>query len=222
MNEVKFQQLKIKIYGKKDSEVQEILKPFEEKYKPIRKLRDSFGASYLSIMRYIILLYDPNTDLNRDFVRLQDRKAEAAKLSGLNKLNDLSFIDKIYNCTHPETLDVIQVLLTEHYHDITYREWQTLQNELDEYTSARWERVEGVKVKKGAGEDDEEGSVANKKSMETLNLKSKLRAECQQIIALIKQYDQEIFGDHVELKESAYKSRFMSPESWSRTNREAV
>lgn len=220
-DQIKFQQIKFKIFGKTDEEVEAILKPLEVKYAPMRRLKGQ-SAHYLNIMKYLIFLYDPGTDLNREFVRLEDRKTKAADLSGLNKIKDLSYFDKIYYNTHAETLDIIQALLTEVYHDIKYREWQTLQNELDEYTKARWEKAEPKRRRSKKGDDVEQATGADKTSMEVLNLKSKLRDECQRIIELIKQYEQEIFGDHVDIKEMAYKSRFDSPESFSRALKKVV
>lgn len=216
---LKFQQLKHRIHGKTDAEVETILKPLEVKYAPIRRLKNNC-AFYLPVMKYLLYLYDPGTDLNREFVRLEDRKNKAADYSGLNKINEIKILDKIYDSTHADTLDVIQVLLTEEYHDIDYREWQTLQHELDEYTSARWERVESKRRKsKKDGEELQTSTGANKSSMETLNLKSKLREECQKIIDRIKQYEEKIFGAHIDIKELAYRSRFTNPESFSRAAR---
>jgi hypothetical protein len=216
---LKFQQLKHRIHGKTDADVEAILKPLETKYAPIRRLKNN-SAFYLSAMKYLIYLYDPGTDLNREFVRLEDRKNKAADYSGLSKISDIKILDKIFDSTHADILDVIQVLLTEEYHDIDYREWQTLQHELDEYTSARWERVESKRRKGKKGEEDVVQSTgADKSSMETLNLKSKLREECQKIIDRIKQYEEKIFGAHVDIKELAYKSRFDNPESFSRAAR---
>jgi AraC-like DNA-binding protein len=224
MSDLKFQGLKFKIHGKTDEQVQEILKPLEVRYAPVRKLQQGKASTYLPIMKYLIYMYDPNTDLNREFVRLEDRKQEAAKLSGLFGIKDLSYIDRIFACTHPESLEVIQILLTEVYHDIAFREWHTLQNELDEYTSARWQRNETSTKKKRRGKKNAEGENEvievttghDKASMEVLNMKSKLRDECQKIITQIKQYEKEIFGENLDVKEVAYKSRFTNPESFSR------
>lgn len=218
MTDLRFQNLKVRIYGKSDDDVVALLKPYEVKYAPIRKISKS--PHYVAIIKYLFFLYDPNTDLNREFVRLEDRKQEAAKLSGLIKITDLSYLDRIFNCTHPETLDVIQVLLTEVYHDISYREWQTLQNELDEYTSARWEKIESKRRRGKKGEEVVGGH--DKSSLQALELKAKLREECQKIIEKIKQYEQEIFGDNKDVKEIAYKSRFTNPESFSRAIKQAI
>lgn len=219
MTELKFQSLKFKIYGKTDAEVEVIFTPLEQKYAPVRKLQNSAKTHYLSVMKYLIFLFDRNTDLNRDFVRLEDRRIEAAKLSGLNKLTDLKTHGEYYNCTSPDVLDVIEVLLTEVYHDIDYREWQTLHTELDEYTSARWEKIESSRKR---GNKGEEVSTQDKSSIEALNLKSKLREECKRIRELIQELDQKIWGDHTDIKEIAYKSRFLNPESFSRGARQIV
>lgn len=217
--DIKYQNLKFKIYGKSDEEVYREIKPLEQKYSAVRKLNNGSGEHYLATVKYLIFLFDPQTDLNRDFVRLEDRRAEAAKLSGLNKLTDLKLHNEIYTCKLPEVLDVIQILLSEVYHDIDYREWQTLHSELDEYTSARWERIES---KRKRGKDGDEVSAQDKSSIEALNLKSKLREDCKRIRELIAELDLKIFGDHSDVKDTAYKSRFLNPESFSRAAKQNV
>ena len=219
MTELKYQNLKFKIFGKTDKQVEEIIRPLETKYSMFRKLRNGSETAYLSIVKYLLLLFDPKTDLNRDFVRLEDRRAEAAKISGLNKLTDLKQHAEIYSCKDAAVLDVIQVLLTEVFHDIDYREWQTLHNELDEYTSARWDKIESGRKR---GKDGDEVSRQDKSSIETLNLKSKLREDCKRIRELIAELDVKIFGDHTDIKETAYKSRFLDPESYSRASKQAI
>lgn len=217
---LRFAALKFKIFGRTDEEVETILAPLHARYAAVRKLETGNAKTvYLSQMKYLIYLFDRNTDLNRDFVRLEDRRAEAAKISGLNKLTDIKKYDGIYSCTAPEILDVIQVLLTEVYHDIDYREWQTLQNELDEYTAARWEKIEGGRKR---GKKGEEISSQNKASLEALTIKGKLREDCKRILDLIHELEMKIFGDHIEIKELAYKSRFLNPESFSRASKQAI
>lgn len=216
----KYQSLKFKIFGKTDEEVIEIAKPLFTKYAAVRRMGQDLAPShYAAVFRYLIFLFDPQTDLNRDFVRLEDRRTEAAKISGLNTFKDLKRYDEIYYCKGADVLDVIQVLLTEVYHDIDYREWQTLHNELDEYTSARWERIESSRKR---GKKGEEVSAQTKTSLDALNLKSKLREDCKRIRELIEELDRKIFGDNKDIKDVAYKSRFMNPESFSRASKQAI
>lgn len=213
---IKYQDIKYKVFGKTDEEFEEIIKPLEVRYAPVRRLKTSSKASYLAVMRYLLLLYDPQTDLNRDHVTLQDRKIEASKVSGLIKLSDLKIYGEAVNCTGAAVLDVIQVLLSEVFHDRDYREWQTLNNELDEYTRARWEKPESSRKR---GKKGEEVTAISKSDVETLNLKSKLREECKKIIESIDQLERKIFGDNKDLKELAYISRYQDPESFSRAAR---
>lgn len=222
MESPKFQQLKFKIYGKSDEEVKAIVKPLEDKYPEFKRLSKGAASIYLATIRYLFYLYDPGTDLNREHARLEDRKNEAAKLSGLNTITDLKKYDDIFDCNSVEILDVIQVLLTEVYHDTDYREWLTLHRELDEFTSARWDRVESGRRRRKKGEEIEEVSSQSKASMETLNLKSKLREDCKRIRELIEELDRKIFGDHLRIKDVAYKSRFTSPESFSQAAKDAI
>lgn len=221
MESPKFQNLKFRIYGKPDEEVEEIIKPLETRFAQVRKLKQK-PTTYIQLMKYLIYLYDPGTDLNRDFVRLEDRKQEAAKLSGLLAIKDLSYLDKIFSSTYPEMLDVIQVLLSEVYHSVDYREWHTLNEELDEYTAARWEKIESKRKKGRKGEEVTEVSGASKSTMETLNLKSKLRDDCKRIRELLAELNTKLFGDHSDIAELAYKSRFTTPESFSRAKQQVL
>jgi hypothetical protein len=217
MEQAKFQQLKFKIYGKTDEECLEMFKPLETRYAVVRRMSKMAQSTYLAAMRYLFFLYDPGTDLNRDFTRLEDRQNEAAKISGLNKLQDLKQHDEIYSATSPDILDFIQVLLSEVYHNIDYRDWQTLQRELDELTAARWERIESSRKR---GKKGEEVSSQNKSSLEALKIKAQLREDCKRIRELIEELERKIFGDHLKIKEVAYKSRFMDPESFSRASKQ--
>jgi hypothetical protein len=222
MDSPKFQQLKFRIFGKTDEEVLEILKPLEVKYAQIRLLKKTSESVYLATMRYLIFLYDPGTDLNREHVRLEDRRTAAASLSGLNKLTDLKTFDGIFYSSSADILEVIQVLLTEVYHQVDYREWQTLHRELDEYTTARWDKVDSGRKRRKKGDEVSESASQSKASMETLNLKSKLREDCKRIRELIEELDRKIFGDHTQIKNTAYKSRFLNPESFSRAAKQAI
>lgn len=214
---IKYQDLKYKVFGKTDEEFEEIIKPLEVRYAPVRRLKTAAKTSYLAVMRYLLLMYDPQTDLNRDYVTLMDRKTEASKVSGLIKLSDLKIYGETVNCIGAVILDVIQVLLSEVFHDRDYREWQTLNNELDEYTNARWEKPGSSRKR---GKKGEEVTSITKADIETLNLKSKLREECDKIIKSIDQLERKIFGDNKDLKELAYVSRYQDPESFSRAARQ--
>lgn len=220
MESPKYQSLKYKIFGKSDAEVEEIIKPLETRFAQVRKLKQSNPVSYLPIMKYLLLLYDPGTDLNRDFVRLEDRKQEAAKLSGLLKITDLAYLDRIFNSTHAETLDVIQILLNEVFFSVDMREWHTLHEELDEYTAARWEKIENTRRKGRRGKKGEEQITEvtghSKSTLDALTMKSKLREDCKRIRELLSELETKIFGDHKDIQELAYKSRFTNPESFSR------
>jgi hypothetical protein len=216
----KYQALKFKIHGKTDAQVAEIIKPLELKYAAVQKLADKPKAQYLATMKYLIYLFDKNTDLNRDFMRLEDRQAEAAKLAGLGKIKDIPTYDGIYTCDAPEVLDVIQILLTQIYHDIDYREWQGLHRELDELNAARWQRIEPTSRNKA--EEGDPAPTHNKASLEALKIKSQLREDSKRIRELLEELDQKIFGDNIVIKDIAYKSRFTSPESFAMAVRQHI
>lgn len=191
MSDHRFVNLKFKIHGEPDKEVKAIIKPLE-KFPPVIKLRAH--SDYLAIMKFLLYMFDPNTDLNMEFVRLEDRQDNAAALAGLSKSKDYLLIK---NYEHEDTLDVIHVLLNEVFFDIQMREWHILLKELTDYTRAR------LKVT----------DLTDKKAIET---RSMLRQESQRVIDDIKQIEQVVFGDHTKLKDIAYKSRFFSPESFAK------
>lgn len=220
MADFKFQRLKFKIYGKSDKQLLEMFQPLEVKYQAVRLLRKS--PHYTSLMCYLLFLYDPGTDLNQEYVRLEDRKQAAASLSGLNKIQDLAYLTEVIDNTYPDTLDVIQILLTEVFHDRKYREWQTLQNELDEYTKARWDPIEATKSRKNKDDIVQVSSGQTKATLEALTLKTELRQACADIQDKLDRIEREIFGDHRDVKELAYKSRFINPESFARAARQVV
>lgn len=220
MSDFKFQRLKFKIYGKSDKDMLELLQPLEVRFQPLRTLKKS--PHYLALMRYLLYLYDPGTDLNQEYVRLEDRKQAASSLSGLIKIQDLAYVDQVIDNTYPDTLEVIQILLTEVFHDRKYREWQTLQNELDEYTKARWDPIEATKSRKTKDEIIQVSSGQTKATLEALTLKTELRQACADIQEKLDRIEREIFGDHRDVKELAYKSRFINPESFARAMRQVV
>lgn len=191
MSDHKFVNLKFKIYGETDKEVKAIIKPLE-KFPSVLKLKAH--SDYLAIMKYLLYMFDPNTDLNLEFVRLEDRQDNAGSLAGLLKSKDFALI-KAYE--HEDTLDVIHDLLNEVFFDIQMREWHILLKELTDYNRAR------LKVT----------DLTDKKAIET---RSMLRQESQRVIEEIKQFEQVVFGDHTKLKDIAYKSRFFSPESFAK------
>lgn len=218
---VKFQRLKFRIHGRPDSEVADMLDQLAVRYPAFKKLQKHRHA--LPLFKYLVYLYDKGSDLHKEFVLLADRKQEAARLSGMAGVVSLSFLNKVFQCTEPVVLECIQTMFTRIFHDRDYREWQTLNKELDDYTSARWDPIEAPKKKrrwKKKGEEDEddqpqpETGVQNKDTIQAFNLKAKLREECQKIRTLLDALDEKIWGDNEDVKEVAYKARFTSPESF--------
>lgn len=218
---VKFQRLRFKVHGRPDSELSDMLGHLAARYPAFKKLQKHRHA--LPLFKYLVYLYDKGSDLHKEFVLLADRKQEAARLSGLAGINSLAFQNKVFQCTEPLVLECIQTMFTRIFHDRDYREWQTLNKELDDYTSARWDPIETPKKKRRRrkkDQDDEEDAsdpetgVQNKDTIQAFNLKAKLREECQKIRGLLDALDEKIWGDNEDVKEVAYKARFTSPESF--------
>lgn len=182
MTKERFSKLKFKIFGAKQPVI--ILYPELLRYKPIAEAQavDDFDA----ILRYIILLYDPNTDLNQECPDLKDRRVEAQAISGLKPEHFEAFInlEKVY-------VDLIQCFLCEIYHNRKNREWHTAQQELDDFTRMRWD--------------------ANMKPEQRL----KLGQACDEIHKKLDVLEPEIFGDHDDIKEVIIADRWSSPEKFA-------
>lgn len=198
----KFKNLKFKIHNLKESE--SVLSKFPElkKYKVINR---SKYPDLDKILRYIIYLYDPGSDLRLDIPDLSSRKRAAATLAGYT--NETPELNKIMEFKEPKIVDLIHCFLTEIYHNRDYREWITLNQELDEYTRLRL---------KGLDEDTND-SGEDLDLFKASDLKGKLRKQCDDIHEKLDKIENKLFGGDTELLSLAYKSRFINPESWTMT-----
>lgn len=213
MNIVRFQKLKFKIYD--ISPEDDVLEKFPElsKYKVIYKNK---SPQKNLLIRYIIFLYDPNTDLTREIPDLKSRKIHAADLAGFKEETD--YLKGIFNCTDEGFLTLLDCFFKEIWHNREYREWQTLAQELDEYTRLRWEQIDG-KTGKKKGEKDQESEIDTYKAASE---KTKLREQCDSIHKLMDAYELRIFGNHEDIKNIAVKTRYLSPENFAGITKYAV
>lgn len=204
MKIVRFQKLKFKVYDIAPEE--DVLEKFPElaKYKVIAKSR---APQKNLLLRYIIFLYDPGSDLIREISDLKSRKIHAAELAGFEKETD--YLKAIFDCRDEGFLTLLDCFFKEIYHSRKYREWQTLSQELDEYTRLRWEQIDGKQGKKKGEESDEIDTY------KAASEKTKLRQQCEEIHKSLDALEREIFGDHEEVKNIAQKTRFLSPENFA-------
>jgi BMFP domain-containing protein YqiC len=218
MNIIRFQKLKFKIYDFPPED--DVLEKFPElaKYEVIKKLR---APKKNLLIRYIIFLYDPGSDLIREVSDLSSRKKHAADLAGYQDSDNLR---ALFDCTDEALLTLLDCFFKEIYHNRKYREWQTLTQELDEYTRLRWEQIDGKtgKKRKTVTTDDEGKKKVDYDDIpedidkyKAATEKTKLREQCDKIHASLDALEREIFGDHEDVKTVALKTRYMTPENFA-------
>lgn len=161
-----------------------------------------------TLLRYLIFLLDPGSDLIREIKDLKDRKVRAAELAGFTKGTD--YLTEIFECRDKTTLEFIECFLTQVYHNRKYTEWQTLQQELEEYTRLRWVQIEVKDSKKKKNENPEDVDVYKAAAEKT-----KVRQQSEEIHRMLDALEKEIFGDNDDIKNIAEKSRFISPEAFA-------
>lgn len=198
---MKYKKLKFKIDPNNKGE--DVLEKFPElkRHKVIAKSRYP-NLNY--VLRYIIFLYDPETDLIKDIPDLPNRKRAAAILAGFDL--ETPELNRLMEFKEPKLVDLIHCFLTEVYMNREYREWCTLHQELDEATRLRLKAL-GDDTKDGEDEVD---------LFRALELKGKVRKQTEDIHAKLDILEKKLFGGDTDLQQIAYVSRFTSPEAWTR------
>lgn len=194
----KFGKLKFPLYDLKDesdllSHLPELGKHPEFKKIP-KNRRDA-------VIKYLILLYDPQSHLLKEYHDIRERKEAALVLANIPKWGTdyADYVDKMVGLKDPIILNAIMCLLVKVYHNRKYAEWQTLQQELEEYTKRRLDPIS----------DD-----SDKDEMMAMERKAKLRVECHNINELLDGMEKDIFGNDEELTEIAKQLRFDTPENF--------
>jgi hypothetical protein len=198
----KYKNLKFKIHSLKKDELVLDKFPDLKKYRAINRSR---YPNLDMILRYIIYLYDPGSDLVTEVPDLPSRKRHAATLAGYTQ--ETEELATIFEFKEPKVVDLIHCFLTEVYHNRDYREWCTLQQELDQYTRLRMKSLE----------DDTDDSSDDLNLFKASDIQGKLRKQCEDIHEKLDRLEKKIFGGDVDILETAYKSRFLNPESWTAT-----
>lgn len=176
--------------------------PELKKYRAIQKRREF--AHLDMVLRYIIYLYDPDSDLRREIPDFSTRKVNAALLAGFQ--TETPEYKRMLAMQEPIIVDLVQCFLSEVYHNRDYTEWCTLQQELDEYTKLRLKALD----------DKTDDGMDEVNLMKASDLKGKLRKQCEEIHESLDALEDKIWGDDDGTKELAVISRFSSPEAWSK------
>lgn len=186
MSKGRFSKLKFKVYDLKEP----VLKKYPELLRH-KAIQEAQGLPHIdSILTYIVLLYDPSTDLNQECPDLKDRKAEACALSKLPKEQFNEFLEK-----SEAMMTLVKCFITEIYHARKHREWLTSQEELDYFTGLRWNPVDLDKF--------------------TPKQRGDLNSLCDQLHIKLDALEAEIFGDHEDTKEVVIADRWSSPEKFA-------
>lgn len=204
---MRFQKLKFNVFNLPPDK--EVLEAFPELSR-MKVLANSKAPQKNLLIRYLIFMYDPESDLRKEIPELDKRKIRAAELAGFEKQSN--YLTEIFELRDKTTLEFIFVLLTQVYHNRKYREWVTLSQELDEYTRLRMDPITTKKSKKGK---EDESDVEEIDVFKAAELKSKLRSQCNDIHKQLDSIDKEIFGDNDDLKLIATRSRYLSPENFA-------
>ena len=144
----------------------------------------------LTIIRYIVLLYDVKSPLRLKIPDILNRKEECAEMVGLK-----SGREELFDLSHPKVLSYINQYLRYQSSKV----WSVLMaNEevLWQYQNELLTPITQFKT--------------DKDKLQALEIKSKLMAECDAIIKRIESYEEKLFGDNKEKKDQILN---MTPEA---------
>jgi hypothetical protein len=140
------------------------------------------------MIRYMVYLYDPKSDLIKEESDLGDRKRKAVELSGFKSHQEAWVLQKAF------------YFLTRIYNDRKFREWCVMQQELEEKQQARWTPI------------NEEETKSEKDRMEAHQKKGLLRNQSLEIHKALDALEGEIFSDNTDLKAKANELLLTTPE----------
>lgn len=176
------------------------------KHKPFQKLRSRPDCE--NIVRYIVALYDKNSQLVAEFQHdLMARKEEAAKDAGYKKISGKwgKDIQEIMNIQNPDTTEAIMQYLKIQRHNI----WMDIvitEQELYEYQELRFTPI---RSKKKADIDEE------KLISDITAKKSTLMKACDERIKKLEGLYEQFFGDNKDLIDVEFKEA-ITPEKAER------
>lgn len=187
-----FQKLRFRIYDVAPDK--DLLEEFPELTR-YDALVNSKAANKNLLLRYLIFMYDPDTDLIKDITALEKRKVRAAELAGFGKDTDVS---TIFDLSNADARELMMCLVTDVYHDLDYAEWVTLCEEQDRIRLMRIDPARKLKS------DDKE-----------LDRRAKLRKHSDEIQVKIDERRVRIWGDNKDVENIFLQSRYLSPEHFA-------
>lgn len=197
------------------------------KYPEFRKLKQ--WGTWEKMTKYILVLYDRNTDLLHEFQSdLKARKDAAALEAGYVKTKEDHWPDDIraiMNIRHQACYEAILCFLRDQNHAV----WTNIvvtEQELDEFQRLRFMSIDtGEKKKKKAkkkreGEEDLEDDTPKETAAvdiyEAAKKKDILMAAVNERIKVLKNLYQEFYGDSQNDLKNAEFSEMITPENSSR------
>lgn len=170
--------------------------------------------SWEKIAKYILVLYDHNTDLLHEYPVLRDRKEAAALEAGYLKDRKDAWpeeIETIMAIRDQASYDAIMCFLKIQNHAV----WTNIvvtEQELDEFQSLRFMSIDMGKKKK----DKDEAEVANADIYEAAKKKNTLMEACNDRITLLKSLYEQFYGDSQKDLQSVEFSEMITPENAER------
>lgn len=192
MSAERFSRLKFKIHGYKGW-IWGAYPPLLG-YPAIKAARKVLTDKQLDIsLRYIIYLYDKNSELLQEISDLNERKDEARILAGITKA-DVDII-KGFDERGGIYMNLILCFLLEIYHGRKVSEWHTTLQEIDDITKVRWKKLD-------------EASFVAKQRADLNNLVDQLHEKADRL-------EEEIFSDNEDIKKMVIVDRWSSPERYA-------
>lgn len=165
-------------------------------------------------IKFICYMYDPNSELVREYEVLEERKKEAATLAGLTGsgrgLDGVRYRRVLKGewkdeegKEHSDVVAIYQMIyefLTKVHRNLKWAELCTLEEEFSSYMQRRWEKPTGLS-------DDKEVNYYDKMG--------KIREQCKEILSRIDQLRKDIFGDNQDAEEFVYE-KISTPENVAR------
>lgn len=150
-----------------------------------------------SLIRYIILVYDPKSPMVKNEKDLNYRKGVAAEMAGFNMEDERDLVNSIFDCTHEYFVDLIIKFLIRFAKSKEFAAIIVVEN-------CFWESAKEL-MKPITGDN-------SKQVLEAVQKKSAIKAELDIDIGRLEKYYKSFFGEDLDLETKA-KTKF-TPESF--------
>ena len=164
------------------------------------EFRSYTGRRKIELIKYIVFLYDPNSDLVDEFENLQNRKDAAAIEAGYTR-NDNGewpeFMSQVMSLKHNQARAMILRFL-KIIHNHVWTEICLLEQELDVYNAMRLEPLP---------------TDSKKDNAELLAKRDNLMTMCEKRVRALEIHKLKFYADHDDLKEIAEDDQMITPEN---------